>query len=281
MKHLSSTSWLLSVLVLLCGCGGGYQRPTGVGPGEAGGVTSPPPSSGPNIAGNWQFSMTSIVSGPPLTIGGNISPSGSSVAGAVHISGSNCFDPLSTAGVTGTLTGSDLSLTATSVDGQVVALTGNIADDTLTATHLPGQFIGTYSISGGCAGGDKGNVTGVIVPSMSGNWAGDLTSETGDINRLTVTLARDAANSEGIFGLTGTAFFEVGTCFKSAKIMPGTFPSGSYVMGNSVTLEIETDNGVIVFLGKAKGDGLIRGNYTLVGSTCEPTGTAYLSPWEY
>ena len=87
--------------------------------------------------------------------------------------------------------------------------------------------------------------------------------------------------SEGIFGLTGTAFFEVGTCFQSAKIISGTFPSGSYIMGRAVSLEIETDNGVVVFLGTAKGDGLIRGNYTLVGSTCEPTGTGYLSPWEY
>jgi hypothetical protein len=199
----------------------------------------------------------------------------------VHINGSNCFDPLSTIGLTGTLTGSDLSLTATSLDGQVTTLTGTISDNTFTATHLPGEFVGTYAINGGCAGGDKGNVTGVKISSMAGNWAGDLTSETGDTNRLVVSLAQGAATSEGIFSLTGSAGFEVGTCFKSAKIVSGTFPSGSYVMGNSVSLEIETDNGVIVFLGKAKGDGLIRGNYTLVGSTCEPTGTAYLSPWEY
>ena len=282
MKHWASPSWLLSAAVLLCGCGGGYQRPTGGAPKGPGGVTSSPPSSGPNVEGNWQFSMTSTISGaPPLTIGGSISPSGSLISGAVHINGSNCFDPLSTVGLTGTLTGSDLSLTATSVDGQVTTLTGTISDNTFTATHLPGEFIGTYAINGGCAGGDKGNVAGVKVSSMTGNWAGDLTSKTGDTNRLVVTLAQGAATSEGIFGLTGTAFFEVGTCFKSAKIVSGTFPSGSYVMGNSVSLEIETDNGVIVFLGKAKGDGLIRGDYTLIGSTCEPAGTGYLSPWEY
>jgi hypothetical protein len=203
------------------------------------------------------------------------------ISGAVHINGSNCFDPLSTAKLTGTLTGSDLSLTATSVDGQVTTLTGSISDNTLTATHLPGEFIGTYTINGGCAEGDKGNVTGVKEPSLAGNWAGDFTSETGDTNRLAVTLAQGAATSEGIFALSGTAVFEVGTCFTSAKIMSGTFPSGSYVMGNSVSLEIETDNGVIVFLGTSGHGGLIRGNYTLAGSTCEPAGTAYLSPWEY
>ena len=116
---------------------------------------------------------------------------------------------------------------------------------------------------------------------MGGNWAGDLTSGTGDINRLTVTLAQGSATSEGIFGLTGTAFFEVGTCFTSAKILSGTFPAGSYVIGNSMSLQIETDNGLIVFVGVDKGDGVIRGNYTLGGSTCEPSGTGYLSPWEY
>lgn len=276
----------LSALVLLCGCGGGgYQAATrgatGGATGGSGGVSSPPPSSGPNVEGNWQFTMTSTVSGPPLTIGGSIRPSGSSVSGAVHIDGSKCFDLPSTVGLTGTLTGSNLSLTATSVDGQVITLSGSISDNTFTATHLPGEFIGTYAINGGCAGGDKGNVTGVIVPSLAGNWAGDLTSETGDTNRLTVTLAQGAANSEGIFGLSGTAFFEVGTCFKSAKIRPGTFPSGSYTVGRDVSLEIETDNGVIVFVGTSGHGGLIRGNYTLAGSSCEPAGTAYLSPWEY
>ncbi|MGH9502991.1 MAG: hypothetical protein ACRD20_09075 [Terriglobales bacterium] len=225
--------------------------------------------------------MTSTISGAPsLTIGGSISSSRSPVNGAVHINGSNCFDPLSTADLTGTLTGSDLSLTA-SEDGQITTLTGSISDNTSTATHLPEEFIGTYAINGGCAGGDKGNVKGVKISPMAGNWAGNLTSETGDTNRLVVTLAQGAATPEGIFGLTGTAVFEVGTCFKSAKITSGKFPSGSYVLGNSVSLEIETDNGVIVLLGKAKGDGLIRGNYTLAGSTCEPAGAAYLSPWEY
>jgi hypothetical protein len=52
-------------------------------------------------------------------------------------------------------------------------------------------------------------------------------------------------------------------------------------MGTAVSLEIETDNGVIVFLGTAEGDGLIRGTYPVVGGTCEPTGTGFLSPWDY
>ncbi len=265
----------LSALLLLCGCGGGYKAASGGSGGQ-----NLPPSSGSNIAGNWQFSTTSKVQGapPPLTFAGSISLSGSSASGAVHVNGSNCFDPLSTVTLTGTLTGSNLSLTSTPFAGQVATLTGNISHNPLTAS---GQFTGTYAIQGGCAAGDTGSVTGTEISSLAGNWAGDLTSETGDINRLVVTLAQGAPTSEGSFRLTGQAFFEVGTCFKSAQIVSGTFPSGSYVMGESVSLEIETDNGVIGFLGKAEGDGLIRGNYTLADSSCEPAGTAYLSPWEY
>jgi hypothetical protein len=215
---------------------------------------------------------------PPLTIAGSISVSGRSASGAVHISGSNCFDRLTTVVLTGTLTGGNLSVTSASVAGQVATLTGSFSDP---GTNFPEQLTGTYAIKGGCAGGDEGKATGVKVGSMGGNWAGDLTSGTGDINRLTVTLVQGSATSEGIFGLTGTASFEVGTCFHSATIVSGTFPSGSYVVGDTVSLEIQTDNGVVVFLGTADGDGLIRGNYTLTGSTCEPTGTGYLSPWEY
>jgi len=52
-------------------------------------------------------------------------------------------------------------------------------------------------------------------------------------------------------------------------------------MGTAVSREIQTDNGVIVFLGTAEGDGLIRRNYPVVGGTCEPTGTGFPSPWDY
>jgi len=36
--------------------------------------------------------------------------------------------------------------------------------------------------------------------------------------------------------------------------MSGTFPSGSFIMGTSVALEIETDNGIFVFHGTADPD---------------------------
>lgn len=138
MKHCASILLLLTFL-LLSGCGGGTTT------GSPSGPTSNPtsnPQPGVSAASNWQFSTTSTVPGtPPLTIAGSISVSGSSVSGAVHVSGSNCFDRLTTVGLTGTLTGGNMSLTSASVAGQVATFTGTFSDP---GTFLPGQFTGTY-----------------------------------------------------------------------------------------------------------------------------------------
>src|SRR5438874_9955013 len=151
MKHLVSTLWLLSALVLLCGCGGG-----GKGTGTGGGVLGVTPQ-GLNIAGNWQFSITSMAGMSPGTIAGSIAQSGSAISGAVHVEGSNCFNRLTTMDLTGTVTGSKISLTSTSVSGQVTTFTGSITDT---------AFTGTYTINGGCANGDQGNVTGTKIPTL-------------------------------------------------------------------------------------------------------------------
>ena len=95
MKRLTDFV-LLSVLGLLAGCGGGAG---GAGAGIPGSR-----SHGVNITGNWQLSTTSTVPGmPPTTIAGSITQSGSSVNGAVHVDGSNCFDQLTTIGLIGSL----------------------------------------------------------------------------------------------------------------------------------------------------------------------------------
>jgi hypothetical protein len=279
MKHLSSTSWLLSTLVLLFGCGGGGERTSR--------PNSSPPSGGPaqglNAAGNWQFSTTSTAGMPPATIAGSIAQSGVSVSGAVHVDGSNCLDHLTTIGLTGTLTGSDMSLTSTSVDGQVTTFTGTISDDALNGTDS--AFNGTYTINGGCANGDHGSVTGIRIPFIGNTLKGTFTTSGGE----TFDLAGDEAqystpSTEGSFGITGTVTFRT-SCFSSGTIRPGTFPSGSFIMGTSVALEIETDNGTVTFLGTLNRDrSEIPGSYTVVGGTCDDTGTAVLvvsSPWDY
>lgn len=277
MKNCASILWL-STLLLLSGCGGGGTTVSPSSPTSA-------PSNSPvaSVVSNWQFSTTSTVSGtPPLTIAGSISVSGSSVSGAVHVSGSNCFDRLTTVGLTGTLTGGNLSLTSASVAGQVATLTGTFSDP---GTFSPGQFTGTYAINGGCADGEKGNATGVKVLYIGNTLNGTFTTSEGGTFSVAGGIAQDSASSSaGSFVITGTVTF-TSSCFSSGTMASGTFPSGSFIIGTSVAFEIATSNGTVAFLGTLNpATNEIDGGYTISGGTCDQTGTAAFvasSPWDY
>lgn len=188
----------------------------------------------------------------------------------------NCFDHLTTMGLTGTLTGSNVSLTSTSVAGQVTTFTGSITDN---------AFTGTYTINGGCANGDQGNVTGINVPPITGKLNGTFTPSGGEAFDMVAQLIQGRASSEGSFGVTGTVLSNT-SCFSSGTIKSATFPSGSFILGTSVALEIQTDNGTVAFLGTAnQSTSEISGDYTVSGGTCDQTGTAVLvhpsGPWDY
>ena len=274
MKRFPSTAWLLSAVVLLCGCGGGVR--TSLPPSSP---PSPPLAQGLNAAGNWQFNTTSTAGTPPATIAGSLTQSNSSISGAVHIDGSNCFDQLTTIMLTGTRTDNNhISLTSASVDGQVATFTGGIADN---------AFTGTYSIDGGCANGDRGTFSGSKIHAITDDWSGSFTSLSGGITNSTAKITQGTASSEGSFGVTGTVTFADSLCFSSGTIMSGTFPSASYMLGTLVALRIVTANGTVAFVGTARdvpSGTEISGDYTIVGGSCGgETGTAILgaSPWDY
>jgi hypothetical protein len=166
-------------------------------------------------------------------------------------------------------------MTSAPISGQVVTLAGAITKK----NNFPDVLNGTYTVGGGCADGDRGNVTGFSVYSVTGNWAGNLTTAGGGNIHWNAQLAQGKADSEGSFGLSGAVTFD--GCFGVGTITSGAFPSPSFIIGQSVNLEIKTSNGTINFLGAADDDGLIRGSYTASGAPCERTGTGYLSPWEY
>jgi hypothetical protein len=176
-----------------------------------------------------------------------------------------------------------ISLTSTSVAGQVTTLAGSITN--LAVSYSAGQFTGTYSINGGCASGDQGNVTGVKVPYIANLLNGTFTDLGGGTFSLSGDIAQDAsASSAGSFGVSGTATLNT-SCFGSGTITAGTFPSGSFIMGTSVALQIDTSNGRILFAGTwDMNQGVISGKYTISGGTCDQTGAAILvtsSPWDY
>jgi hypothetical protein len=200
----------------------------------------------------------------------------------VHVDGSKCFDRLTPIALTGALTGSNISITSTSVGGQVITFTGSISDSTLNGPDS--ALTGTYTINGGCANGDQGNVTGDRIV-MANVLSGTLTASGGDTFAVTADEAYSSTpSSQGSFGIEGTVTFRT-SCFSSGTITPGTFPSGSFIMGRSVALEIETGNGTVTFLGTLNQDRTeLSGNYTVGGGTCDQTGTGVLvvsSPWDY
>jgi len=257
--RLATASCLLSVLVLLVGCGG-----------KAALTPQTPTGQNLNMAGNWQVSTASTVSGgPPLAIGGSISQSGNSLSGLVHIDGSNCFDRSTTVGLAGTLTGTNATLTSGSTDGQVITITA-------TTDASADNITGTYSISGGCSNGDRGSVTGFKLSHVGGAFDAVLTSQQGANLDLTAEMTQDAPDPEGSFGISGT--ISGTSCVRSGTITPGAFPMNSYILGTAVSLEVATDNGTLTFSGTMDpSSGKISGTYTLSGGSCDQSGTGYLA----
>jgi len=230
MRQLASLVGL-SIVVLLCACGaqgpGNSTRGAGLPPGLPSGPPSNPSSH--SISGNWQFSATSAVlkGSPSAKLAGSITQSGSSLVGAVHVDGWSCFDQGAAISLTGNLTDGKLSLTSTSVDGQVLTFTGSITQK----IGFPDAFTGSYAITGGCTSGDQGNATGYAVHSMTGYWAGNLATNGGTSIHWDTQLAQDSPSSEGRFGLSGTVDFY--DCFPTGTILSGTFPDGSFILGTS------------------------------------------------
>jgi len=259
----------ISATVLLSGCGGAPKPAV---------TATATPTPTPSIAGNWQLNAASAVPGtPPIAIGGSINQDGTVVSGAVHVNGSKCVDPMIAMSLTGSLNGESASLTATGMDGQAVTFSGNF---------IGGGFNGTYTIKGSCVTGDQGTLTGSIVPDFDNVWTGTFTnSAQKSFKVLFADMTQSAsASSQGSFEITGTATFDT-PCFSSGNIKPGTFPTGSFILGTSVALEFETSNGTLVFLGTEDiNSGEISGNYTLSGGTCTDNGTGVLDlqdPWDY
>lgn len=266
MKNLA-TVFVVSAAVLLFGCAGKPGSP----PAQSSGTSSP--GTALTATGNWQFSAASSVAGrPALTFAGSISQTSSGVSGALHVSGSNCFNQQTTMVLTGTETAGNFSLTSAAINGQVVTLSGNL-------------FTGTYSVAGGCDGGDQGTVTGVAVNvTDADSWEGKFTSSTQTTFNAQGNFAQSpSANSDGSFGITGTATFDT-PCFSAATISPGSLPSGNFILGTLVSLQIQTSNGTITFLGTEIPGEFIYGTYTVAGGTCDQTGTAAVAltgQWDY
>ena len=193
-------------------------------------------ASGPQTAitsGNWDFAANSS-SGTSFQIGGDFDQSGSAISGSLRIFNSACIDSGTIIPISGTVSGQTITVTSANIASQVI---------TASVTGSASALSGTYSITGtGCASGDKGTLSGVFVPSVTGTWKGTFISNAAGNPQIgvTVTLTEGAAGSggfPGLFGFTGTVAYTGSSCFTT-----GNLTSGSLIVGRHVQV-VSTNNG--------------------------------------
>ena len=248
--------------LLLSGCGGGGSA-----------VPAPTPTPVPQLAltsGNWDFAAVSS-SGPSFLIGGNVVQTGTSVTGGLRVVNSACFTPSTPVPVSGTVSGQTATVTSAAVASQTInaTLTGS-------ATSLTG----TYSVTGtGCAGGDKGNIAGVLVPSISGTWKGTFISNAVAHPGVgvTATITEGAPDPSGLFVLSGNATYVGSACFAT-----GTSATGSGMAGRTTDVILKNDDtSTVEFIGALNNPAAptqINGTYTVTGGACGgDTGTGQLT----
>ena len=191
--------------------------------------------------GNWSvtvISSNSVVG--TLYVGGNLVQAGSALSGTMYVVGSPCFDVSQPVLFTGTVVGTDVTLVSTAVDGQVFSVAATApTSSTLTS--------GTYTITGGCADGDRGTATANAVPSISGTWHGPVTGSGGPSVTLSIVLAQGTtASADGTFPLTGSLTYTGSTCSVSGTIISG-YVAGPYIVLNANTVEKDGSDGSISY----------------------------------
>ena len=277
----SPAIFALSATVLLCGCGAAPAPTVSASKPSPAPQTPPTTPPTPNLASSWQFSAASAAPGTPaFSFGGSISQTGAMATTALHVEGSPCFNRLTTLALTGTVTPDITSLTSTAIEGQVVTFTGTFAAPDVDIT----TFTGTYSINGGCAAGDHGTITGFSVDYIANLLSGTFTNSAQQTFSVTGDIAQSAVPGPvGSSEITGMVTFDT-PCLNGATIKPGTFPSGSFILGTSIAFEFDTSDTTLTVLGTLSQDrSQINGSYAVSGR-CNDTGTALLqvkSPWDY
>jgi hypothetical protein len=149
----------------------------------------------------------------------------------MYVVGSLCFDDSRPISLTGTINGQQVTLASTDINGQVFSVTA-------TAT-TNSALDGTYTITGGCGGGDSGTAAANVVPSISGTWGGSLVGSGGSSVTLNIVLTQSAiASADGSFALTGDLAYAGSSCSASGTITDA-FVAGSYILLNANTVETD------------------------------------------
>ena len=220
---------LLPLMCLLPGCATPvFKQPTG---------TTPPPGVSVVVAGNWQFQATPANGAAPFSsLSGAIDLASQQQNGVNEItsvllaSSTNCYNGTPVVPLSGSLMGATLHLSSFSVSGQSLTLEG-------TENAASTQLTGTYAVSGGCADGASGSVSGVKYSDFTGTLNGTIPDGSQRSISLNVTQAT-LDSGDGTFGLSGSASFQGFSCFQHGAI---TGTAGS-ISGSTVSLQLTTDD---------------------------------------
>jgi hypothetical protein len=250
-----------------------------------GGSSLAPSQSGPQVVGNWQFTLTTTgtsFAASPLE-GGFLLQQNGSITGQIEFSillpstngGANTNCNSGSATVTGTMSGQSVNLTATigSLDqngnptSQTIALSGGA----LSANNSSiGN--GTYSVTSGYAlvngqlvacgtAEDAGNWSATLVPPLTGGFQGFFHSTTG------VGFANQSFPVSGTFNqgpnigaasatVTGTLLFQDPVSLLNDYPCLSTASVNGTISGNSVLLQVFSTNGTAVGqIGQTPGSG--------------------------
>lgn len=258
MKLVARLLACLSVAAIF-GCGGGSVTKTN--------------SSGntPTINGSYSFIALSKNAGTNIfTLGGPIQTDASGHVtanfGVTSVGSTNtCFPAGSAGSFTGTLSPQgQFSLTSVAINGQTISMSNTVSTD--GNNFFTGR--GSYTITGGCLGGDNGSF--FISRLLTGPFTGSFLA-TGGLIGVTVTFGPPGLpNADTSFPLTGTATFtNTAGCggFTTATLTSGAEPG----LQAAFTMATNLAGNTISFSGGTIDSGGLQfgGSFAITGGPCD------------
>jgi hypothetical protein len=240
-------------------------------------IVSPTSPESDSATGNWQIAVTtsgtlpfsaltgSVLQGTPQTDGQT-----SLFAVLQTLNPSDCFRGVTTVPLEGSLTGTSFSLSSLSDSGQYLNITG-VSESNANA------FTGSFVIDDGCANGTTGNLSGIKIAPLTGDYSGPWDAGTGNRTMSLALSQYSFADGFGYFHLQGTATFTGVSCFST-----GTLESAqSTISGQQVLLTITTSGitpSTVTLLGTVDpaADSLTLTSIQILGGCAGNAGTATL-----
>lgn len=148
--------------------------------------------------------------------------------GTFMVQSSGCYSNIANIPMQGVVQGLRLHLVSFPLENQTLDISG-AKNDTST------QFTGSYTVTGGCADGATGTVTGTQYTALTGTYTGTFTgAQTISLVVTQFTLG----TGDGIFLVSGSARLGGFSCFTTATLAS----QNGAVSGNTVVLNLVTND---------------------------------------